>query len=209
MKGYVASLMGENEEIRYLTRRHWFVFIGSILVEIGIVIVLAIITLLVTAFLPPLSAGLIVIIPFILLLIPIIGGTRDFLVWWNRQFIVTNRRVIQVSGIINKNVTDSSLEKVNDVKLEQSFFGRIFNYGDVDILTASELGVNQFHWIGDPIRFKTAMLNAKEELERGGTDYPGDGNIPKIIEQLEDLHQQGILTEEEYQSKKKDLLNKL
>lgn len=209
MKGYVASLMGENEEIIYLTRRHWFVFIGSILVEIVIVIVLAIITLLVTAFLPPLSAGLIVIIPFILLLIPIIGGTRDFLVWWNRQFIVTNRRVVQVSGIINKNVTDSSLEKVNDVKLEQSFFGRIFNYGDVDILTASELGVNQFHWIGDPIRFKTAMLNAKEELERGGLDSSNDEEIPKIIEQLDNLHNQGILTEEEYQAKKRELLDKL
>ena len=209
MKGYIARLMGENEEIKYLTRRHWFVFVGSILVEILIVIGLAIITLLVTLFLPPLSAWLIVLIPFILVLIPIIGGIRDFLVWWNRQFIVTNRRVVQVSGIINKNVTDSSLEKVNDVKLEQSFFGRIFNYGDVDILTASELGVNQFHWIGDPIRFKTAMLNAKEELERGNVSLSRDEDIPAIIDQLEELHRQGVLTEEEYQTNKKELLNKL
>jgi uncharacterized membrane protein YdbT with pleckstrin-like domain len=66
---------------------------------------------------------------------------NDILVWSHHQYIVTNWRVLQISGIFNKNVIDSSLEKVNDVKMTQSFFGRIFNYGNVEILTASELGV--------------------------------------------------------------------
>jgi uncharacterized membrane protein YdbT with pleckstrin-like domain len=42
--------------------------------------------------------------------------------WKNHQYIITNRRVIQINGIVNKNVTDSSLEKVNDVHMTQSFF---------------------------------------------------------------------------------------
>ena len=65
---------------------------------------------------------------------------RDILIWWNRQYIITSLRVIQISGVINKNLTDSSLEKVNDVKLSQSIVGRLFDYGNVEILTASEVG---------------------------------------------------------------------
>ena len=91
---------------------------------------------------------------------------RDILIWWNRQYIITSLRVIQISGVINKNLTDSSLEKVNDVKLSQSIVGRLFDYGDVEILTASELGVNLFRRIGNPVGFKTAMVNAKQDLER-------------------------------------------
>ena len=31
-----------------------------------------------------------------------------------------------ISGVLGKDVVDSSLEKVNDVKMSQSFFGRMF-----------------------------------------------------------------------------------
>jgi uncharacterized membrane protein YdbT with pleckstrin-like domain len=213
--GYIKSMLGEREHILYLTRQHWFVFVSSILVEITVVIGLAIITLGATLLLPPITPWLMVLIPMILLLIPILGGTRDFLIWWNRQYIVTNRRVIQISGIFNKNVTDSSLEKVNDVKMDQSAFGRMFNFGDVEILTASELGVNKFNRIGDPIRFKTAMLNAKVQLE-SGEDLPSrvraeevEEDIPTMIERLDQLRKQGVITEEEFQTKKTDLLSKL
>ncbi len=108
-------------------------------------------------FLVILTVGLMIVIPMIgplagiasiIAAIPLVDMLRHILDWTNRQFIITNRRVIQVSGFINKNVTDSSLEKVNDVKLAQSFWGRLFDYGDVEILTASELGTNHvpFHW---------------------------------------------------------------
>jgi uncharacterized membrane protein YdbT with pleckstrin-like domain len=134
--------------------------------------------------------------------------------WSSRQYIITNFRVVQVSGIVNKNVIDSSLEKVNDVKMGQSFFGRIFNYGDIEILTASELGVNLFRHIGNPVHFKTTMLNAKERLEHEGSrpeeaEGADRSDIPALIEQLDHLRQRGVLSEEEFQKKKADLLTKM
>ncbi|MEN6300163.1 MAG: PH domain-containing protein, partial [Anaerolineaceae bacterium] len=132
----------------------------------------------------------------------------DIFKWLNHQYIITNRRVIQVSGIFNKSVTDSSLEKVNDVHMDQSFLGRIFDYGDVEILTASELGVNQFKRIAKPVEFKTAMLNAKESLEHGDVEIFNE-NIPDMIARLDKLRSQGILNEEEFQKKKSELLSKL
>ncbi len=97
------------------------------------------------------------------------------------------------------------------MKLEQSFLGRLLDYGDVEILTASELGVNLFRQIGRPNRFKTAMLNAKEKLEMeqaSGGGRPGP-DVPALIEQLDGLRKQGVLTEEEFQKKKAELLTGL
>ena len=134
------------------------------------------------------------------------------LIWSNRKFVITSRRVIQLSGVMNKDVTDSSLEKVNDVKLDQSFWGRVLNYGDVEILTGSELGVNKFTTIADPVRFKTAMLNAKNKLDTPAYAAPSAApapDVPALIAQLDGLRQHGVLTEAEFQTKKAQLLSKM
>jgi len=198
-------MLAEKEEILLMTRQHWFVLASAIFFEIMLIIAILAAGITATILLVnPLAAAILV-----LLVIPGATMTRDILIWANRQYLVTNRRVIQISGIINKNVIDSSLEKVNDVKMTQSFLGRLFNYGDVEILTASELGVNLFKRLGDPVGFKTAMLNAKEQLERGSAEKERDLTIPELIAQLDQLRQRGILTDEEFQAKKTALLAKM
>jgi hypothetical protein len=161
----------------------------------------------------------------ILAVVPCVEVVRIFLDWSNEQYIITNRRVMEVRGIINKHVRDSALEKVNDVELDQSVLGRLMNYGTVQIITGSDIGVNMFRRIASPVRFKRTMLNAKEQLQAGeGFDgdlktaakpAAGDGeepaaaNIPDLIEELADLRQRGILSEEEFQAKKRELLQRL
>ena len=61
----------------------------------------------------------------------------------NQEYVLTNRRVIQVEGVLNRNSTDSSLEKINDAVLSQSVFGRMFDFGDLTVLTASEAGIDK------------------------------------------------------------------
>ena len=55
--------------------------------------------------------------------------------------------VPKVEGVVNKRATDSSLEKINDAVLTQSIFGRIFGFGDLDVLTAAEAGIERFRMI--------------------------------------------------------------
>ncbi len=85
--------------------------------------------------------------------------------WVNEEFVVTTRRVLQMEGVLNKQLVDSSLEKINDAVLTQSIFGRIFGFGDLDILTASESGISRLRMLKDADGFKRAMLEAKHELE--------------------------------------------
>ena len=211
-KGYVESMLGESERPLLVCRQHWFNLIASILLEIIIIILLIAITAVAASAFSD-FVGIIAVVGAILMLFPIGTMVRDILNWMNLQYIVTNRRVMQINGVINKNVIDSSLEKVNDVHLSQSVSGRLFNYGDVEILTASELGVNLFRRIQNPIRFKTTMLNAKENMDadddRRVVRAKAGQDIPSLIASLEQLHQEGILTEEEFQQKKKDLLARM
>src|SRR5512134_119805 len=137
-KSYIQGLLGQNERIVLATRQHWFVLFSNIVLEIILTLALIVGVIAAITVLPLAALG------FILVLVPLGGMLRDILVWSNREYIVTNRRVIQISGVFSKNVVDSSLEKVNDVKMSQSFLGRIFDYGDIEILTASEAGDNLF-----------------------------------------------------------------
>lgn len=208
-KSYLESLLSENEKILRVARQHWFILISTIILEIVLILVILALAITLLSFFAP-FAPLIGAIGAILLLIPIFTMVRDILNWSFRQFVVTNRRVMQISGVLNKNVTDSSLEKVNDVHMVQSALGRLFDYGDIEILTASELGVNLFRRIAEPVKFKTAMLNAKERLERGDFDLKNRGeDIPALIDDLEQLRQKGVLTEEEFLRKKAELLAKM
>lgn len=205
-KTYVETMLGENERVHLVARQHWFLLVSFILTEIVAILVVMVGVSLLLPFFPP--AGLL----YLLIAIPAGKGLYDFLMWWNRQFVITNRRVIQISGLFNKSVTDSSLEKVTDLKLEQSALGRIFNYGDIEILTASELGVNLFRQIANPILFKTTMLDAKEKMS-GDEDLPRGhatrDDVPSMIEELAELRKKGILTEQEFQEKKAKLMAKL
>ena len=213
---YLNKLMGDNEQILLVTHRHWTILALEILSESILTLAVIVLVTLLLIFSPVLGP-LVVVGPFfalgyLLLVFPLASLTRDVLVWSNRKYVITSRRVIQLAGVFNKDVTDSSLEKVNDVKLDQSFWGRLLNFGDVEILTASDLGVNKFTTIANPVGFKTAMLNAKNKLETPVYAAPSAApapDVPALIAQLDGLRQHGLLTEAEFQAKKAQLLAKM
>jgi membrane protein YdbS with pleckstrin-like domain len=201
---YILNMLGDNERILLATRQHWFVLFSSLLLEVVVTVGVIVAISVATINFPPAA------IAFVLVFLPLLSMLHDILVWKNRQYLVTTRRVIQIAGIFNKSVTDSSLEKVNDVKMVQSFLGRMFGFGDVEILTGSELGVNLFKRIGDPVNFKTAMLNAKEKLGYEGLSHGSHGDdIPSQIAELDELRKKGVITELEFQTKKTELLSKM
>jgi len=206
-KTYIENMLGENERVNLVTRQHGFMLFSSIVAEIVVTLIVISITIITISV----TGNALAALGLLLTLVPLAIMTRDILTWNSHQYIVTNRRVIQISGIINKDVVDSSLEKVNDVKMTQTFFGRLFDYGDIEILTASEIGVNLFKRIGDPVKFKTAMLNAKEKLgyEGTGSQAKRAESIPAMIAELDELRKQGIVTDEEFKAKKKELLAKM
>jgi uncharacterized membrane protein YdbT with pleckstrin-like domain len=208
---YEERLLANNERIVFRTRQHWIVLAYQAVINLTPALVLGLgILLLAPLFWPILLAS-------VLLALPVGRFIVFVLKWWNEQHMITNRRVIQTEGMITKHVIDSSLEKVNDVVLTQSVWGRLLNYGDVEIMTASEIGVNKMQRINNPVGFKTAMMDQKAALvvwERSedatAAARPASGaDIPQLIAQLEDLRKQGIITQAEFDQKKTALMDRL
>lgn len=160
------------------------------------------------------------VLTLLVALIPLGYVVQIILDWINERYIITNRRVMEVTGIINKHVRDSALEKVNDVDMTQSIVGRLLRYGTVQIITGSDIGLNRFQRIANPVRFKRVMLNQKEALGlldgheigtaqiQAATPTPAT-DIPTLIAALDNLRRQGVLTDDEFATKKQQLLDRL
>jgi uncharacterized membrane protein YdbT with pleckstrin-like domain len=168
---YVRQQLGAAERILYTERHHWVFFVAEMVRWILFAAaVLALVILLKVWWLP--DAGWV----WWLLLALLIPGARivwGFLSWKMNVYVLTNRRVIESTGVLSKRVADSSLEKLTDIVLKQSILGRMLNYGDIIVLTAAAgAGISDLKQIRHPSEFKTQMLDAKEELEQelGGSN---------------------------------------
>ena len=175
---YADALLSSGERIAHREKQHWFVFVWGAKLAVAAVIMGLILLILSQNLNPDQRAALGTILGVGSAAL-VIGGLAvlawHILRYLNQEYVLTNRRVIQVQGVLNKTSTDSSLEKINDARLEQSVFGRMFGFGDLEILTAADTGVDRFRMIRNPIGFKKAMLDAKHEYERdlaGGSYAP-------------------------------------
>ena len=169
--GYADGLLSTGERILHREKQHWFVFIWGARYTI-LAVIIAVILLVLKGNLSQPWQDILNYAAIILFIGGLVVLLWTILQYINLEYVVTNRRVIEVSGVLNKRTTDSSLEKINDAVLTQSIFGRIFGFGDLDILTASESGISRFRMLVQPVRFKRAMLDAKHEYER---DIEGSG----------------------------------
>ena len=225
---YVDELLGRGENLIYIARQHIFVLISRIFTELVLISLLVAAGVVAnaaftnTAFtIGSLQPGqLILLITSVISVGLLISGLIDYMRWNNEQYIITDRRVIQVRGVFNKDVIDSSLDKINDVELSQSWLGRIFNYGTIEVLTASESGVNAMDRIGHPLDFKRAMLEAKYQHDSGYGYLPPQAepaaspihapvDIERTIAELAALRDRGILSTDEFESKKRELLDRI
>lgn len=228
---YIDDLLGRGEQILYVGRQHVFVLVSHILTELTLIAILVAAGVAsnrafgneTAPVIGGLSASnLILLICTVISVMVLISGFFDYLRWNNEQYVITDRRVIQIRGIFNKTVIDSSLEKINDVGLRQSILGRLFNFGSIEILTASgDEGVNVMDRIEAPLEFKRVMLEAKHNHDHGygyldpqfyqppAAAAPAPGEIQRTLEELAALRDRGILSSAEFEAKKRELLSRI
>ena len=264
---YARNLLSRGEDVVYESRQHWF----AIIARTWLWILLAVVALAIVIFLVSGTDAFVnSTVDQVVTLLAVAGllgaaGYVGFTLWdWrNQEWLITTRRVIRAEGVLNKSVSDSSLEKINDARLDQSVFGRIFGFGTLDILTAAEeMGggnVADFPMIADPVHFKKAMFDQKQMLEnpelarpryqraaeappmqradpmppRAGSDrvsvaadappvapgVPTSSPAPEprsageelsaTLERLAGLRDKGLITPEEYEAKKAQILERM
>ena len=203
----MITALKKDENVVLTIRPHWFVLIGPIImVVVGIIL------------------GILIgnygyLIPVVL--VCYLGYEivqRKYNLW-----VITNLRVIDEFGVFSHNSKESPLDKINNITYNQSVLGRVFNYGNVQIQTAAEIGSTTYHTVEKPKELKdtitlmqeeykkSQILTQSQELAKAFSNSTQNQTITEVateIEKLFDLKNRGILTEEEYNARKKKILDK-
>jgi len=212
---YLSKLMIPGEEVVHTAHRSVAATFGGLIVFLALVMIglgLAYAWSLPAAGL--LGTGMLLVVAVILGLL-----IAARYVWWrNKVYVVTRLRVMKLEGLLSKNHRDASLDKINDLVLSQSMWGRMLGYGDLQVLTANESSGMTFHKLQDPVAFKRQVLQVRtaEMAEgprlAGGAAAAAAAASADPIAQLERLGQlrgQGVITEEEFAEKKKALMARI
>jgi uncharacterized membrane protein YdbT with pleckstrin-like domain len=204
----MRSQLKKNEKLLIIIRRHWINLVLPFFVWIGIIMLLFLF----------LSENTALIIALITALYP----AYIYIEWKNNLWAVTNMRVIDEAGFFSRYSKESPLDKINNVEYDQSVWGRMFGYGDVEIQTAAEMGDSTNRMIQDPKILKDTITHAQEEYKAAQIknqaqqladaikeSMPASSqnfNVAGEIEKLFYLLQKGAISLDEYNSQKNKLL---
>ena len=158
-------------------------------------------------------------------------GSLYFLIvyfsWKVNIWVVTNFRVIDEAGLLNHFAKESPLEKINNVSYDQTLWGRILNFGHVEIQTAAEVRATDYYNVHGPKRLKDTITLAQADyknmqlasqaqhmatamgIQPGEVKYSSSSGSLAIASELEKLHQlkqQGVISEEDFNKAKAKLL---
>ena len=119
--------------------------------------------------------------------------------------------------------TDEQLNAAKYVSYSDYENKQELGVGTIEILTASDVGINQMRRIGRPLEFKRAMLDAKRNYAHGfgyldpqavaaytqPQAQPGGSDLQQTLQKLADLRDQGLLSQAEFDAKKRELLSRV
>jgi uncharacterized membrane protein YdbT with pleckstrin-like domain len=148
-----------------------------------------------------------------------------FVQWRSTHFAVTNRRVAYTTGVIRRRGVSIPLNRINNVNFEQSLLARMLDNGIVTIESAGETGDSVFENIPHPAQVRTtifAQMEADEQSDShrdaaaiaealGGQhgSSGADSSAGARLSELAELRDQGLISDQEYQAKRRDVLDGL
>lgn len=139
---YVETVLMPGEKIVEKAQIHWFIFVSDSL--------LLLLSLVLMDSQWYLAAAIALVATYTTL--------KDLIYYLTTELALTDKRVIAKFGWIQRNTIELSLARVESLSVNQSFFGRIFNFGT---LTINGVGGIQtpIPVIADPLKFRSNTLN--------------------------------------------------
>ena len=145
--------------------------------------------------------------------------------WRTTRFAVTDQRVAYQTGFFRRKGVSIPLNRVNNVNFEQGFIARLTGNGVVTIESAGETGDSVFENIPDPNNVRSVIFNqmkayddadsdrdaaalAQAIRETGGTGSPSK-SVEERLAELDHLRDSGAISDEEYATKRDDILGSI
>ncbi len=136
--GISPRLLGEGEHVIVSTRTHWK---ALVLPVVALLVTCAVAGFAVAVLPAGSSHDVLLWVVLALALLSIIWLTlRPFVRWLTASYTVTNRRLINRSGVFTRKGRDIPLHRINDVSYERGISDRMLGCGTLVISDASEEG---------------------------------------------------------------------
>ena len=78
---------------------------------------------------------------FWLLFIPLINDIKNTINYKTTEYVITDKKAYLKSGWLNTNVLESSLQSIQDIHINQTFWGKILNYGTIVLESANRSSI--------------------------------------------------------------------
>jgi uncharacterized membrane protein YdbT with pleckstrin-like domain len=211
---YPKKLLNDGEEIALDLRPHWWYFAKHIVAGISVFVLIALILGFTDGTLRNVLAatwGVIAVIWAVWL------GIK-YLQWNFTHFVVTTDRVIYRTGALSKHGVEIPMERINNINFNQGMWERIIGAGDLEIESAGKDGQSRFEdtWHPDGVQqeiYRQMEANARKRAGWTGAGLPPAAaaahSIPEQLHQLADLRDRGVITPEEFEAKKAQLLERM
>lgn len=139
--------------------------------------------------------------------------------WGFTHFVLTTDRLITRTGVISKHSKEIPLERINDITFTQSVIERVLGAGDLMLESAGERGQNRITNVRKPEQVQLMIYKETEQnnarMERGqiggsiGDRDAAPESLTAQLEALGRLNKQGVISDAEFEAKKKDLLDRM
>lgn len=212
--GYVEKNLGPGETVVYRARYHWIAYKTALLL-LFLSFLLGLAALYALKVSPEGETMSRITTVMVVMALAFLGfALLAFAIRWVRAsadaYAVTSRRVIRKYGLLSREVEQALLEKIQDITIRQGFIARLLGYGTVVVETASETGRMVFPDIADPEALRTALWGQASSPAAPATPSAGEGPAARErLAELEELKGRGLLSPEEYSSKRQEILSSL
>ncbi len=152
--GYIENNLIPGEQIRFQTHLHWKVFLPPMFLSLISLPLIA----------GAMNQGLNPYVSLSVLIFPLGALLSAYLKWRSSEFGVTDKRVLIKTGIIGRHTLETLLTKVENIGVEQTLWGRLFNYGTIYV-TGTGSTRETFPGIHAPLEFRKAIEAAAVAFE--------------------------------------------
>lgn len=81
------------------------------------------------------------------------------------EIVITTYRFVYKTGLISRDTKEVSLNKIEEITLQQSVWGRLFGYGQLT-LRGTGVGVIELPNLDDPVELRKIIETAKSAMRR-------------------------------------------
>jgi membrane protein YdbS with pleckstrin-like domain/DNA-directed RNA polymerase subunit RPC12/RpoP len=151
--GYIDKYLMPGENVIYRTRLHWAVFMPALVWFIFAICLF----FTRNAAAATVGALLLMFAVFPLAITSLIARATS-------EFAVTNKRVLIKTGWIRRHSLETLLSKVEGIRVEQSLFGRMWDYGTI-VVSGTGGSKEPFRRIASPMQFRREV---QEQIGESG-----------------------------------------